>query len=197
MMNRFYLLVTVFITSTITVHSQSLLDRNVSLEVNRQRLDHVLEIVSNKANFYFSYNSNIIRSDSLVSLSVRNQPVRQVLRQLLPDHYEFRESGQYLIIRKTPITLTMKTGRAVTRDPYYTISGHVLDDETGAWIRNASIYEKSQLASVLTNGDGFFRSGFGTRAMLPPFLLVRNFTRIPVFLLMPVITSSTPSPCYQ
>ena len=155
-MNRFYLLITVFITSTITVHSQSLLDRNVSLEVNRQRLDHVLEIVSNKANFYFSYNSNIIRSDSLVSLSVRNQPVRQVLRQLLPDHYEFRESGQYLIIRKTPITLTMKTGRAVTRDPYYTISGHVLDDETGAWIRNASIYEKNQLASALTNGDGFF-----------------------------------------
>ena len=156
MMNRFYLLVTVFITSTITIHAQSLLDRNVSLEVNRQRLDHVLEIVSNKANFYFSYNSNIIRSDSLVSLSVRNQPVRQVLRKLLPDHYEFRESGQYLIIRKTPITLTMKTGRAVTRDPYYTISGHVLDDETGAWIRNASIYEKNQLASALTNGDGFF-----------------------------------------
>ena len=105
-----------------TVCSQNLLNRNLSLDVNRQRLDNVLEILSNKGNFYFSYNSNIIKKDSLVNLSANNKPVRQILKQLLPDHYEFVESGNYIIIRKAPIRITLVTKKAVADDKHYTVS---------------------------------------------------------------------------
>src|SRR5262245_40600841 len=76
--------------------AQGILDRVVSLEANRQRLDNVLEILSNKGNFYFSYNSNIVRRDSLVSISVSNKTVRQVLGQLFDDSYEYMQSGNYI-----------------------------------------------------------------------------------------------------
>ena len=42
------------------INGQANLQKNVSLEVNNQRLDNVLEILSNKGDFYFSYNSSII-----------------------------------------------------------------------------------------------------------------------------------------
>ena len=49
------------------IDGQAILQKNISLDVNKQRLDNVLEILSNKGDFYFSYNSSIIKKDSLVS----------------------------------------------------------------------------------------------------------------------------------
>ena len=44
--------------------SQQLLEKKISLDINRQRLDQTLEIISNAAGFYFSYNSNLLKKDS-------------------------------------------------------------------------------------------------------------------------------------
>ncbi|MBP7556904.1 MAG: hypothetical protein KA821_11590 [Chitinophagaceae bacterium] len=140
-----------------TVQSQSLLSRNVSLEVKRQRLDHVLEILSNKGDFYFSYSSYVVRKDSLISLSVHNRPVREVLSQLFNNTYEFIESGNYIIIRKAPIRVTMITHKAVEEDRIYMVTGYVYDEATGAALHDASVYEKRLLAATLTNPDGFFK----------------------------------------
>jgi hypothetical protein len=163
--------------TAITGITQNLLGRSVSLEVKAQRLDNVLEIVSNKGNFYFSYNSNAIKKDSLISLSVTNKTVRQVLETLLPDHYEFRESGNYIIIRKTPITITLVTNKAATQDKFYIVSGYVLDDETGAWIRDASIYEKTQLASALTNPQGYFKIKLKHKSKAAALTVSKEFYR--------------------
>ena len=88
---------------------QNLLNKNISIQVTRQRLDNVLEILSNKGNFYFSYNSNIIKKDSLVSFNYTNKSVLFILNSLFPQNYEFKESGNYIIIRKAPIRLTIVT----------------------------------------------------------------------------------------
>ena len=154
---------------------QSPLNRNVSIEISRQRLDNVLEILSNKGNFYFSYNSSIIKKDSIVSFSVSNRTVRQVLDLLLPDHYEFRESGNYIIIRKAPITITLVTNKAATQENFYTVSGYVLDDETGEWIRYASIYEKNMLVSAMTNESGFFKLRLKKKSGLAAITVSKEF----------------------
>ena len=143
--------------TSFTIHAQSILDRNVSIEVSRQRLDHVLEILSNKANFYFSYNSNIIQSDSMVSLNISNRPVREALSMLFGNGYEFRESGNYIILRRAPIKLRLVTDQAVSEDKFYTVSGYVIDDQTGEKVSDASIYEKLRLAYASTNSQGYFK----------------------------------------
>src|SRR5215218_857728 len=94
--------------------AQNILNKNLSINVSRQRLDDVLEIISNKGNFYFSYNSTIIKKDSLVSLAAPNKTVKEILDQLFPSGYEYTESGNYLIIRRAPVKLTLVTTRAVT-----------------------------------------------------------------------------------
>ena len=138
-------------------YGQANLQKNISLEVNRQRLDNVLEILSNKGDFYFSYNSSIIKKDSLVSFRASNKTVKEILLQLFNTSYEFKESGNYIIIRKAPIRMTLVTQKGVTEEKIYSVSGYVYDEQSGMAINEASIYEKTILASALTNTEGFFK----------------------------------------
>lgn len=136
---------------------QDILSRTISLEVSRQRLDNVLEIISNKGNFYFSYNSQIVKRDSLVTLSVSNRSIRSILDALFNSTYEFKESGNYIIIRKAPIRLTVVAKKNEEENRIYSVSGHVYDEESGSPINEASIYEKKILVSALTNNSGYFK----------------------------------------
>jgi hypothetical protein len=138
-------------------YGQAILQKNISLDVNRQRLDNVLEILSNKGDFYFSYNSSIIKKDSLVSFRASNKTVKEILSLLFNTTYEFKESGNYIIIRKAPIRMTLLTQKGVTEERIYSVSGFVYDEQSGAAINEASIYEKTILASAMTNTEGFFK----------------------------------------
>lgn len=154
---------------------QDILSKNLSLNVSRQRLDDVLEIISNKGNFYFSYNSSIIKKDSLVSIAASNKTVKEILDQIFPIGYEYKESGNYLIIRRAPIKVTIVTSKAVTEDKFYVVSGYVLDNETGYMLPNASIYEKNLLASALTNQDGYFKVRLKSKARTAALTVSKEF----------------------
>lgn len=158
-----------------TVSAQSVLNRTVSFAVNRQPLDQVLEILSNKADFYFSYNSNIIKRDSLVTLTITNRTVKQVMEQLFPEGYEYRESGNYIILRRTPIKMTVITNRTVSEEKLYYVSGYILDDQTGETVSNASIYEKSQLANAISDGQGYFKIKLKSRYDKAALTVSREF----------------------
>src|SRR5436190_2745169 len=151
----YFTILFIFISSA--SYSQAILQKNISLDVNRQRLENVLEILSNKGDFYFSYNSSIIKKDSLISLRASNKTVKEILTQLFNNTYEFKESGNYIIIRKDPIRMTLVTQKGITEEKIYSVSGFVYDEQSGAAISEASIYEKKMLASALTNEDGFFK----------------------------------------
>ncbi|MEO8822243.1 MAG: STN and carboxypeptidase regulatory-like domain-containing protein, partial [Ginsengibacter sp.] len=146
-----------------SVLAQSILDRNISIQVERQRLDNVLEQISNKGNFYFSYNSNIIKRDSLVSLSVSNKTIQQVLELLFSDKYEFKQSGNYIIIRRKPIKASIVSTQEISADKFYTVSGYVIDNLSGNKISDASIYEKRLLVSTLTDDNGYFQLKLKTK----------------------------------
>jgi hypothetical protein len=152
----FYLIIfSLFIN--VATYGQVILQKNISLEVNNQRLDNVLEILSNKGNFYFSYNSSIIKKDSLVSFRASNKTVKEILSLMFNTTYEFKESGNYVIIRKAPIRMTLVTQKGVTEERIYSVSGYVYDEQSGAAINEASIYEKTILASAMSNEEGFFK----------------------------------------
>ena len=139
------------------VHAQTLLDKQISVDIKNQQLDQALEIISNTAGFYFSYNSNILKKDSIVSVSAQNSSIKNILGQLFGNQFEFRESGNYIILRRAPIRLKMVTSSAVSDNKYYTISGYVVDDQTGLPISDATVYERDRLSLSNTDGRGHFR----------------------------------------
>lgn len=154
---KLLLLTGLVILTSLSSIGQSLFSKNITINVTRARLDDVLEMISNKGDFYFSYNSSIVKRDSLVSLNVTNKSLREILTTLFDPSYEFRESGNYIIIRKAPIRVTMVTKKAMTEEKIYSVSGFVYDERSGAAIYEASIYDKKLLASALTNNSGYFK----------------------------------------
>jgi hypothetical protein len=154
---RSIIFIAVLLLTVAAAHAQDLLNRNISLEINSQRLDNVLEIISNQGNFFFSYNSNIIRKDSLISVKASNKPLKEVLNQILGRGFEYKESGNYIILRRVPIRIKLVTSSSLTSDKFYTISGYVIDDQTGERIADASVYERDRLQIASTNDNGYFR----------------------------------------
>lgn len=185
LVRRYLLVLIVLCGLSFSVSAQSILNRPVTFDVYRQQLNHVLEILSNKANFYFSYNSNIIKNDSLVTLTVYNKTVKQVLDLLFAEGFEFRESGNYIIIRRKPVELSMVTNRTASEEKYYTITGYIIDDQTGEVISNASVYEKNQLSSSITDGNGYFKLKLKSRINTAALTVSKEFYEDTTFRIQP------------
>jgi hypothetical protein len=154
-MKRLFIL-TLLLVAVYTVQAEGNLSKSISIHVIRQRLASVMEQISNKGTFYFSYNSKLIKRDSLVSIDANNKKVKDILDQLFNNRFEYRESGNYVIIRPQPVKLTIVTKPVPVADKYYTIKGYVLDGQNGVKLPSASIYEKSQLIGSLSDYNGFF-----------------------------------------
>lgn len=182
---RSLLLLIVLCGLSFSVSAQSILNRTVSFEVHKQQLNHVLEILSNKANFYFSYNSNIVKNDSLVTITVINKTVKQVLDLLFNEGFEFRESGNYIIIRRKPVEVSIVTDRTASEEKYYIITGYIIDDQTGEVISNASVYEKSQLSSSITDGKGYFKLKLKSRINTAALTVSKEFYEDTTFTIQP------------
>jgi hypothetical protein len=140
----FRLLALFFVASTTVLSAETpILERMVSLNLNDQRLPDALIDVSRMANFYLSYNSNILDGGKKVSVSAQNETVRAVLRRLLGDGFQFKEKGNFLIIQK------LKTDERL-------IGGYISDKKTGQGVANATVYDKKTLKSATTNKYGYY-----------------------------------------
>jgi hypothetical protein len=140
----FRLLVLLCFGSTTVLHAETpILERIVSLNLNDRRLPDALIDLSRTANFYFSYNSNILNAEKKVSVSAQNETVRAVLRRLLGDGFQFKEKGNFLIIQK------LKTDERL-------IGGYISDKKTGQGVANATVYDKKTLKSATTNQYGYY-----------------------------------------
>ncbi len=129
--------------TTILKAETPILERTVSLNLSDRRLPDALIDLSRTANFYFSYNSNILNGEKKVSVSAQNETVRAVLRRLLGDGFQFKEKGNFLIIQKLKIDERL-------------IGGYISDKKTGQGVANATVYDKKTLKSATTNDYGYY-----------------------------------------
>ncbi|MNK09403.1 hypothetical protein D3C87_273620 [compost metagenome] len=136
------------------------LEKRVSIEVKSQQLSEVLNKISKAGNFYFSYSGSLLRRDSLINLSVREAPVREVLDKLFNNKVDYTENGEYIILRYAGNHFTIEPENITTAEKLYLISGYVVDINTGHKVKQASVYEKRLLQSTLTDNEGYFRLKF-------------------------------------
>ncbi|NIG57402.1 STN and carboxypeptidase regulatory-like domain-containing protein [Chitinophaga sp. Cy-1792] len=142
---RHWLLFALLLLFSGNVIAQSILDRKIDVDIRKRPLDEALQTIAKKGNFTFSYVSNIISQDSIVSISQKNASIREILDKLLNGDYQYKEHGNYLILQYKPPGV------------FFYVSGVVTDKATGQRVPNASVYERQQLISTLTNNDGYFR----------------------------------------
>ena len=137
-------LIILFITAPLLSMAQQFLNKQVSINAKNKPVGDVLKTISKQGGFYFSYNSELIKDDSLVSVAANNKTVRQVLGMLFDKNFEYTETNTHIIIQPSAAM-------------YWYATGYVKDELTGEGIAYASVYEKTQFVSTLTNELGYFR----------------------------------------
>lgn len=139
-----------------SAQAQSLLARNISLNIEKQQLGKVLSMIETQGAFRFSYNSNILPTDSLVSIHDNNLNIAEALDKILNHRFEYRQAGNFIIIRYAPMELVLLVSESVGNTDLYTITGQIVDKQFHNPIADASIYEKNLLISEISDGNGYF-----------------------------------------
>jgi hypothetical protein len=132
-----------FLMIKVCVAQTSILERSLDINVVNEPLADVLKFVSQKANFYLSYNANILNGNKKVSLKLDNSNVRMVYKSLLGNNFQFKQKGNYLIIQK------LKPNEQI-------IGGYISDNKTGKKLPNVTVYDRKSLASATTDSFGYY-----------------------------------------
>jgi len=143
-------------------HAQNILNKKISISISQKKLPELLQAVSNKGDFYFSYDSRIVNKDTTVSLYMTNATVEEVLNKIFTNSMDYIENGNYLILRKR-IVIAPPAPSVNT----YFIKGVVKDANTGSGVQDASVYEKRNLSVTLTGSDGSFLLKLKTKSSMP------------------------------
>lgn len=136
--------------------AQSALSLKISLNCEKQKLSSVLSQIETHTALKFSFNSHILATDSLVTIKAAGISLVEALTQLLGEHFEFRQAGNFIIIRYAPMVLSMLVLETVGDRDRYTIKGQIIERLTSLPVANASIFEKNLLVSTLSDQQGYF-----------------------------------------
>jgi len=155
-MNKKVMLIILFSCLTNMVWSQSHLSKKINIKLQKQPIKDALTIISNDGDFNFSYNAKAVNKDSLISIDVKNKTVLEALRLMFDASYDFKESGSYVIIRRKAISTSNIIAKAPVQTDHFFITGYVIDEESGDKLQDATIYEKNNLISTMTDEKGAF-----------------------------------------
>lgn len=145
----FSLLLFLGLTSRLVAQQTPPLDRLISVDIRNERLEEALRQISRAGRFEFAYDAARIDKNAMVTVWLTNVPVRQVLNQVFSTTMTFKARGNHVILLRVE-----QTGQAPKN---LTLDGYILDELTGERIAQASIFEKTTLASTVSNPFGYYR----------------------------------------
>lgn len=145
--------------SLVNYHASNLAKR-VTIDIKSEKIGLVLQKIGKAGGFYFTYNGALFARDSIVNVNVHNKPVREVLDELFNGKVDYKENAEYIILRYAVNHFSIEAESIVTAENLYSITGRVVDIQTGKRVKNASVYEKRLLQSALTDDEGFFSLKF-------------------------------------
>ncbi len=158
---RYLILLLLLLWHAMQLKSQTsfpILDRKVTIKITNQPLAKVLNIISETAEFNFSYGNNI-NVNRLVTIHAENRTVKEVLDQLFIGQVSYQQIGNHLILQRKiiPKNSSQIQGSSAKPNKYkYMVSGYIRDLYSGNGIINVSVYEKSSLSSTLSGDFGYY-----------------------------------------
>lgn len=156
MFKKIFIIAAIF-SATISTYAQNNLAKRISINAQNENLQNVLQELSKKGQFTFSYNTGILPKDSLVNLKAYNMMVQDILDSLLNGNFEYKEASNYVVLRACPNSLSLIPEKSEPIGRKYVISGYIIDNANGRKIKDASVYDRQLLKSTLTDGQGYFK----------------------------------------
>lgn len=148
-----------FIQFTLSAQNNILL-RKISVNAENKRIEELLEIISKKGHFYFSYNSDIFEKGKIIPvLNEKNATIKSIIEKIFDKNIEPIETGKYIILRsvsKKEIEQEVNQIKQSSPKTRYVIKGYIINSQTGERLSNATVYQIGQTNSAITNPDGYY-----------------------------------------
>lgn len=142
-----FFLLLLFTLPCFSQETTPVLEREVSIMASNQTLESVLNNMSFQAGFVFSYSPEAINYKRNVNLNIKDKSVRYTLNYLFKEeNVEYKVRGKYIILKK----------KSESKEDMRIYEGYVYDSQTGKRLTEASVYDKSLLASAVTDKYGYF-----------------------------------------
>jgi hypothetical protein len=129
------------------------LEQILTVNYKKVPLAQVIEDIHNKSKIEFSFSSEIIPVDYLVTYS-GTKSVKTILNEILLEAgVEYHIIGDYLILKKHTIE---EQEPEIIKPKRFTFSGTVTDQNTKETLIGAAIYNKATGIGTLSNNYGFY-----------------------------------------
>jgi hypothetical protein len=142
---------------------EALLEKLLTIPKQNTTLYNALNLISQKADVLFIYDSQVVENNKRVKLEAKNEPLHHVLDDIIgnPD-ISFKVIGQHILIYKikrsppqevviqAPVTLKDTISNII-------VKGYVYDDQNKAVLPFASVGIPEGNTGTIANADGFFK----------------------------------------
>lgn len=146
MRKNYLLFLWLFCIPLCVLSQNSLLEKNVEIEISEGTLGQILDEVSRKGGFTFSYSQDINR-EKYFKLTSRKQTVQEFLNEIFGESVYCIEYGNKLILKHKP-----------ELPENYSIKGQVVDAKTNEAIPGVTVYvpDTEPVVGTISDRDGFF-----------------------------------------
>ncbi|KKX52028.1 hypothetical protein [Sphingobacterium sp. IITKGP-BTPF85] len=116
----------------------------------------IFQVLNEKHGTLFSFNSNILQTDSVIQVSAYKGSLYGFLDHTLGKEYSFKEIGKHIIIQYTPQRMAVDVEVQSQDKNKVVITGYIKNIRTNKPISDASIFDRDALLSTLTDKNGYF-----------------------------------------
>ena len=146
-MRFIYSLFCLFIAHTLLAQSP---DDKITIKMKQGGLKEFIKEVESQTKYRFVYGEDLILRKT-ITLSIKNEPLRQVLPKVfMGQGIEYEIKASHLILKKEQKQEEMSSKRK------FTISGYITDEISGETLIGANIYNTDRKAGTITNEYGFY-----------------------------------------
>ena len=164
----FLLFVLIFSLHAINLNSQN---TRVTVRASNTSLKEVLNTIEKQTDYLFVYNNNV-NTNLKVAVNETNQPVKQILDNLLPSiGLSYVQEGSYIVVSSSP--------KDDVKQQKVTIKG-IVTDTKGEPIIGANIVEKGTTNGTITDIDGKYSIETALSSILQITYIGYNSQDIPV-----------------
>ena len=142
-----FTLMTVFQLTASNVYSQL---TKISLQVENTKISDVLKKIEDKSEFYFLYSPKLINVEDIVSINVKDEPIKNILSTIFDEDVKFEVYNKQIILSKVEI---LASPIHVVVQLKKTISGTVSDDN-GATMPGVSVQIEGTTTGTVTDVNG-------------------------------------------
>lgn len=126
-----------------SLQAGDVLTRPINVSFYQTPIKEAMAQIAQKGGFEWSYNANILDANKKVTLISKNKTIGETLHALFGTEYTFKQSGNYLILKKV-------------KKPQERMIGYISDPKTGQKLSNVTVYDRQTLRSTTTDANGFY-----------------------------------------